>query len=244
LRRRAAGQLVATLTLLVAAACAGAPTSPAPTAPASTDQPPLPTPDLASPTSQPTPTPGPVSPTPTPTPVPTPIALPSPTSGPPQVGLPADSCVDGWQSPVVGSDKWSEGLEMLGLEMGLDSGLEVDEMRYFTGPDVPWIIEPHYPVVERWYIKARQADDASFAGRWLLEARTDRVRGISAVAPHDTVGFASPDWVGFFGEGPPRAYPDLPGTWAGIPYDFVTGEGDGGQPGLPDEVVGCLDDIA
>jgi hypothetical protein len=30
-------------------------------------------------------------------------------------------------------------------------------------------------------------------------------------------GYASPDWVGFVGEGPPRAYPGLPGTWAGHP---------------------------
>ncbi len=27
-------------------------------------------------------------------------------------------------------------------------------MRYFTGPDQPGIIEPHYDSVERWYIKA------------------------------------------------------------------------------------------
>jgi hypothetical protein len=33
----------------------------------------------------------------------------------------------------------------------------------------------------------------------------------------------------------------LPGQWSGIPYDFVTGEGDSGQPGLTAEVVGCLD---
>lgn len=43
------------------------------------------------------------------------------------------------------------------------------------------------------------------------------------------------------GDGPPRAYADVPGLWPGIPYDVVTGEGDGGMPGLPDEVLGCLE---
>ena len=76
--------------------------------------------------------------------------------------------------------------------------------------------------------------------RWLLEQRTDLIRGISAVAPYDTTGYESPDWTGFTGDGTPQIVTGLPGTWAGIPYDFVTGEGDSGEPGLPDEVVGCL----
>jgi hypothetical protein len=38
----------------------------------------------------------------------------------------------------------------------------------------------------------------------------------------------------------------LPGLWAGVPYDFVRGGGGPdtpgpGIPGLPEEVVGCLD---
>lgn len=35
-------------------------------------------------------------------------------------------------------------------------------------------------------------------------------------------------------------YADLPGEWSGIAHDFVTGAGDSGQPGLPDEVADCL----
>lgn len=124
---------------------------------------------------------------------------------------------------------------------GLAAPLDVVDMRYFIGPDPPWIIEPFHTHVERWYVKARLADDASFAGRWLVEARTERVRGISAVAPFESSGYDSPDWRGFVGEGPPREIPGLPGLWAGIDYDFVTGEGDTGMPGLPDEVTGCLE---
>jgi hypothetical protein len=121
----------------------------------------------------------------------------------------------------------------------LDTPLAVVGMRYFTGPDVPWIIEPHYAVVQRWYVKS-SLDQGAYTGRWLIEQRSATVAGVSAVAPFDSIGYASPDWVGFVGEGPPREYPGLPGRWSGIPYDFVTGEGDSGNPGSPDEVVGCL----
>jgi hypothetical protein len=124
--------------------------------------------------------------------------------------------------------------------MGIDGALDVVDLRFFTGPDVPWIIEPHYDVVQRWYIKASLEDDPTFRARWLLEQRTDLIRGISAVAGYDTQGYRSPDWVGFVGDGRASAYLGLPGKWSGVPYDFVTGEGDAGQPGLPDEAVGCM----
>jgi hypothetical protein len=129
---------------------------------------------------------------------------------------------------------------MIESQMGVTGPWTVEEMRYFTGPDVPWIIEPHYEVVEYWYVKAGLADRPTFHARWLLERRTESIRGISAVAPYDTTGYESPDWTGFTGEGTPQIVTGLPGTWSGIPYDFVTGDGDSGQPGLPDQVVGCL----
>ena len=114
------------------------------------------------------------------------------------------------------------------------------EMRYFSGPDVPWILEPHYAVVEYWYVRAALVDDPSFQAPLAARAANRRNTGISAVARFDSVGYQSPDWTGFVGEGEPTSYPGLPGQWSGIPYDFVTGDGDSGQPGLPDEVVGCL----
>ena len=124
--------------------------------------------------------------------------------------------------------------------MGVSGLFFVEEMRYFTGPEAPGIIDPRPPVVKRWYVKAYLADKPSFRGRWLIEKRSAAIKGISAVAPFDTRGFKSPDWRGFVGEGPPRAYPGLPGKWIGINFDFVTGEGDTGFPGLPKEIVGCL----
>ena len=129
---------------------------------------------------------------------------------------------------------------MLDAQMQVEGPWTVTEMRYFSGPDVPWILEPHYAVVEYWYVRAALVDDPSFGARWLLEQRTEAIRGVSAVARFDSVGYRSPDWTGFVGEGEPTSYLGLPGQWAGIPYDFATGDGDSGQPGLPDEVVGCL----
>ena len=65
---------------------------------------------------------------------------------------------------------------------------------------------------------------------------------MAAVAPYDSQGFTSPDWTGFVGEGQPQTYLGLPGQWPGTAYDFVSGGRYSGQPGLPDQVVGCLSD--
>ncbi|MGI8928304.1 MAG: hypothetical protein ACR2H0_02390 [Candidatus Limnocylindrales bacterium] len=132
-----------------------------------------------------------------------------------------------------------EGIAILGGAMGRVGPWAVTEMRYFKGPDSPGVIEPRFEVVERWYIKAAPVDDPG-RGRWLIEKRSDQILGVSGVAPWDTSGYESPDWTGFIGEGHPRTNAGLPGQWAGIPFDFVTGEGDCGQPGLPPEVVDCL----
>jgi hypothetical protein len=136
---------------------------------------------------------------------------------------------------------YEDGLELIATQMGLTGSITVQDIRTFTGPDVPWIIEPHYPVVRRWYVKGALPGEPEAGGRWIVERRSDTVAGISAVAPPDTTGYASPDWYGFVGQGPLRVVDGLPGLWAGLEYDFVTGEGDSGHPGLPDEVVGCLD---
>ncbi len=155
-------------------------------------------------------------------------------------GDPAPDCVEGWDGLPAGTQLYEEALDLIRGQMGIDGEFEVDEIRYFLGPDVPWIIEPHFDVVRRWYVKASLVDDPDFRGRWLLEFRDDQRKGISAVAPYDTAGYQSPDWVGFVGDGLPREIPGLPGLWPGVPYDFVTGEGDSGNPGLPAEVEGCL----
>lgn len=173
-------------------------------------------------------------------PVSSPPSTSTPTPGPVAGGSPFAGCINGWTSPTPGSDAYDEGIAILGGTMGRVGPWTVTEMRYFTGPDSPGVIEPRFDIVERWYIKASLTDDPAFRGRWLIEKRTDEILGVSAVAPWESFGYESPGWTGFIGEGPPQTYIGLPGQWSGIPFDFVTGEGDGGQPGLPPEVVDCL----
>jgi len=176
-----------------------------------------------------------------PTPSTTLGSTPTPSGTAAQGGQPSDDCIAGWTSPSPGSPEYEDGMQILAGFMGQEGSWQVEEMRHFTGPDAPWIIEPRYEVVHRWYIRAGLADDPEYRGRWLVELRTDRINGVAAVAPYESEGYRAPDWRGFVGDGPPTTYPGLPGRWSGIEYDFVTGDGDHGMPGLPDEVVGCLD---
>jgi hypothetical protein len=118
----------------------------------------------------------------------------------------------------------------------------VVDMRRFTGPESPPSEQGYLLDVERWYIKLYAQDDTAFQGRFLVESRTFG-RGLVAVAPYDTSGFESPDWVGFQYDSAHTArtaYAGLPGTWSGIAYDFVRGGAGLKIPGLPDEVKGCL----
>ena len=217
----------------------------------------------ATPTGAPTPTPS-TQPTASPTPAPTPGTSPSPTASlivlpsvtptrlatPPAtpspgptlaaVGLPSATCINGWVRPAEGDPHWVDGLQILMNYMGLTSPLSVDDMVYFVGPDPDNILDPRFEHVERWYIKATLSTDPTYRGRWLVEKRTNDRLGVSAVAPYETVGYESPDWSGFEGDGEPRAIPGLPGLWGGIQYDFVTGEGDSGFPGLPTSQSECL----
>jgi hypothetical protein len=117
-------------------------------------------------------------------------------------------------------------------------------MRYFEGPESPPAPDKGYLlVVERWYVKLYAERDLSFQGRFLVESRRFG-RGTVAVAPYDTTGFRSPDWIAFQYESADpelRYYEGLPGTWSGTAYDFVQGGADLRFPGLPENVVGCLD---
>jgi hypothetical protein len=66
--------------------------------------------------------------------------------------------------------------------------------------------------------------------------------GIAAAARFDTEGYRSPDWRAFIGDRPPHAVEGLPGLWVGQDYDFTVGDDPYLEhPGLPDEVVRCLD---
>jgi hypothetical protein len=164
-------------------------------------------------------------------------------------------CVNGYTAPQPADPVRLDGLQILARAISGPAGtrvrpndIEVEEMRYFEGPESPPSEREYLLNVRRWYIKASLADDPSFAGRFLVERRTFGA-GLAAVAPYDSEGFASPDWIGFQYEGEetePRTYEGLPGQWAGTPYDFVRGttldrqERVFGFPGLPVEVIGCL----
>ncbi len=116
-------------------------------------------------------------------------------------------------------------------------------MRYFTGPESPPSDQGYLLEVQRWYVKVYATNDRSFQGRFLVESRRFG-RGLSAVAPYDTHGFRSPDWKGFqydSADVATRIVPRLPGAWSGIEYDFVRGGAGLNFPGLPDDVIGCLD---
>jgi molecular chaperone DnaK len=142
------------------------------------------------------------------------------------------NCVNGYLVPLRNTNLRFEPLTVIRNTQSVDGLFVIAEMRYFKGPDDPHL-SPQEPTVRRWYVKAFLQNDPSFRGRWLIEKRSVG-EGVSAVAPYDTHGFQSADWVGFEGEGSPQQYPGLPGMWAGVPYDYVN------SGNLPPEQVGCL----
>ena len=160
------------------------------------------------------------------------------------------ACVNGWTEP---EDREQRELpfHVIRRTQKVDGEFDVVEMRYFEGPESPPSIKGYLLTVDRWYVKAELQGDPTFRGRWLIEERAFG-SGVVAVAPFDSEGFASPDWIGFQYEGEdaklqPRSELDLPGRWAGRPYDFVAGRDleTGGRifsfPGLPPQVAGCLE---
>jgi hypothetical protein len=175
-----------------------------------------------------------------PTVSPTPPVLPD--EPPATRGPVAADCVDGWVTPPRDSARYAEPLRVIRRATGERGPLEVVDLRFFEGPESPPSDKGYLLDIRRWYVKAFAKHDLSFQGRFLVESR-EFGAGLVAVAPYDTNGFRSPDWVGFqFDSGDPeaRVYPGLPGSWAGVPYDFVSGGAGLQIPGLPDEVVGCL----
>ena len=177
-----------------------------------------------------------------------PVSPPSPTEPAlpaeplPTLGPVAADCVNGWVTPPEGSARYDKPLQVIRRTAGVERALEVVDMRYFVGPESPPSDKGYLLDIERWYVKAFAKDDPAFQGRFLIERRRFGT-GLVAVAPYDSTGYRSPDWVGFQFDSAnpePRPYDRLPGQWAGIPYDFVDG-GEGLQiPGLPTEVTGCL----
>lgn len=211
--------IVAALALLLAACDGGSAIFPSTPAPSTSD--PFPsTPTLASPT---------------------PPA--SPQAPPPTSGEASETCVHGWRSPPVGSALADEPLDIISRTVRLPADPVIVEMRYFTGPESPPSDKGYIATVRRWYVKLYAEADLTFQGRFLVESR-EFGAGVAAVAPYDTEGFRSPDWSGFqwnVADPAPRAYPGLPGAWAGVRYDFVKGGAGLDIKGLPNDVRGCLE---
>jgi hypothetical protein len=146
-------------------------------------------------------------------------------------------------TPEEGTPRFLQPLGIIRRTTGVEGPLVVVDMRYFEGPESPPSDQGYLLIVQRWYIRLWAKADPAFRGRFLVEARRFG-RGVSAVAPYETSGWRSPDWIGFqyeSADSEARAYPGLPGLWEGRPYDFVKGGGDLTIPGLPPQVVGCLD---
>jgi hypothetical protein len=183
-----------------------------------------------------------LSPVETPSPTPSPTEPPLPEHRPPTHGASTTDCVDGWVTPAADSARYSSPIGVIRRTTGVRGPLEIVDMRYFEGPESPPSDKGYLLVIQRWYVKLFARRDYAFAGRFLVEARRFG-QGVAAVAPYDTKGFASPDWTGFqlSADPTPKAYPGLPGEWAGLPYDFVKGGEGLTIPGLPDQVTGCLD---
>jgi len=157
-------------------------------------------------------------------------------------GSAALDCVNGWTTPTKSDDLFTSPLGVIRRTTGIEGPLRVVDMRYFEGPESPPSDKGYLLVVERWYVKLFAERDFSFAGRFLVEARRFG-QGVAAVAPYDSTGYGSPDWIGFQHDSADperRTYEGLPGTWEGVPYDFVEGGAGIEIAGLPDDVVGCL----
>lgn len=195
--------------------------------------------------------PAPTSATTTPpvvSPVESPSAEPSPRrprlpeTSPLRRGADALDCVNGWVTPQKDSPRFRSPIGIIRRTTGVRGPLEIVDLRYFEGPESPPSDKGYLLLVQRWYVKLFAKRDYAFAGRFLVEARRFG-QGLSAVAPYDSSGFASPDWVGFqlSADTTAKTYDGLPGTWSGIPYDFVGGGAGLEIPGLPEQVVGCLE---
>jgi len=186
--------------------------------------------------------PPPVSPTvvgPTTTPVPPP---PTPATPPPTSGVATSSCRNGWVTPPPNSHSYLLPLRIIRRTTGITGPLVVVDMRSFAGPETPTSKMNYLKDIRRWYVKLYARDDPGFQGRFLVEARRFG-QGLAAVASYGSHGWRSPNWIGFqwdSGDQVPKSYPELPGQWQGIPYDFVKGGGGLTFPGLPKESVGCL----
>jgi hypothetical protein len=152
------------------------------------------------------------------------------------------TCESGWTTPAPGTRDRAIPLRIIRDRLGVGGIPVVAELRLFKGPESPPSDKGYIQNIRRWYVVLSIPGRPGAEGRFLVEERGFGT-GLVAVAPMETSGFTSPDWVGFQYDpaAPERRYPDLPGVWRGVPYDFVAGGEGITIPGLPETLVGCLD---
>ena len=117
-------------------------------------------------------------------------------------------------------------------------------MRLFVGPESPPSDKNYLEDIRRWYGEAvRGRRFSTYQGRFLVEERRFGT-GVVAVAPYDTTGFTSPDWIGFQWDAARNERAPVRGTPRRLAGDRLRLRGGwrgADDPGLPDEVAGCLD---
>lgn len=170
---------------------------------------------------------------------PTTATVPTTTVAPaePPSGPSTADCASGWTTPPADDPFLAEAIGLVQDQTSAPGPLVVVEARAFFGPDVPQIIEPRVENIPMMYVVA-EVPGTEFSARFLVTRRSDERKGLEAVAPIGTHGFDG--WVAFEGDGGPFTFDDIPGEWYGIRYDFVTGEGGSGFPGLDVTAIGCL----
>ena len=95
-------------------------------------------------------------------------------------------------------------LDVIRAHVGVTGSFRVEEMRYFTGPEIPSIVHPRPPFVEWWYVKAQKVDASVLPGPVAGGPTVGgRHRG-GRRRPVRHRGFRSPDWRAFVGDGTPR----------------------------------------
>jgi hypothetical protein len=171
---------------------------------------------------------------------PTPPA--APVVRPETSGAPTADCVNGWITPDEGTPERTNPIGVIRRTSRFAGDYAIVDMRMFVGPESPPSDKGYLADIRRWYVKLYAVDDLAYQGRFLVEQRRFG-RGVAAVAPYNSEGFSSPDWIGFQWDAgsPPQRYPGLPGAWTGVPYDFVEGGEGLTIAGLPDEVRGCME---
>src|SRR5918997_1444743 len=78
------------------------------------------------------------------------------------------ACVNGWMEPTD-PDQRELPFHVIRRTMKVDGEFDVDEIRYFEGPESPPSTKGYLLRVDRWYVKAGLQGKRSFRGRWLIE---------------------------------------------------------------------------